>query len=76
MEHHRYDLRHSLRVPCQYRLPRLNPSTSCKGFCAVVHAELDAGTISRSEAARRLDCGYATVLRLLNDQPSDLPVLR
>ena len=32
---------------------------------AAARAELDAGRISRSEAARRLDCGYATLLRLL-----------
>lgn len=32
---------------------------------AAIHSELESGRISRSEAARRLDCGYATVLRLL-----------
>lgn len=33
---------------------------------AAVRVKLEAGRISRSEAARRLDCGYATVLWLLN----------
>ena len=45
------------------------PVTARPGFAerwAAVRAELEAGGISRSEAARRLDCGYATLLRLLN----------
>jgi len=45
------------------------PITARPGFAerwAAVRAELEAGRISRSEAARRLDCGYATVLRLLD----------
>ena len=44
------------------------PVTARAGFAerwAAVRAELEAGQISRSEAARRLDCGYATLLRLL-----------
>jgi DNA invertase Pin-like site-specific DNA recombinase len=44
------------------------PVTARPGFVerwAAVRAELEAGRISRSEAARRLDCGYATLLRLL-----------
>ena len=44
------------------------PVTVRPGFAekwAAVRAELEAGRISRSEAARRLDCGYATLLRLL-----------
>jgi DNA invertase Pin-like site-specific DNA recombinase len=44
------------------------PITARDGFAerwAAVRADLDAGRISRSEAARRLDCGYATLLRLL-----------
>ncbi len=44
------------------------PVTARPGFAerwASVRAELEAGRISRSEAARRLDCGYATLLRLL-----------
>ena len=32
---------------------------------ARVRTELEAGRISQWEAARRVDCGYATVLRLL-----------
>ena len=35
---------------------------------AAVRTELEAGRISRSEAARRLDCGYATVLRLIQSK--------
>ena len=45
------------------------PVTARDGFAerwAAVRADLEAGRISRSEAARRLDCGYATLLRLLN----------
>jgi DNA invertase Pin-like site-specific DNA recombinase len=44
------------------------PVTARLGFAerwAAVRTELDAGRISRSEAARRLDCGYATLLRIL-----------
>jgi len=44
------------------------PVTARPGFAerwAAVRAELEAGRISRSEAARRLGVGYATVLRLL-----------
>jgi len=44
------------------------PVTARPGFAerwAAVRAELEAGGISRSEAARRLGVGYATVLRLL-----------
>ena len=44
------------------------PVTARPGFAerwAAVRAELEAGRISRSEAARQLDCGYATLLRLL-----------
>ena len=44
------------------------PVTARQGFpekWAAVRAELDAGRISRSEAARQLDCGYATLLRLM-----------
>jgi DNA invertase Pin-like site-specific DNA recombinase len=45
------------------------PSVTARtGFAekwARVRVELEAGRISRSEAARRLDCGYATLLRLL-----------
>jgi DNA invertase Pin-like site-specific DNA recombinase len=42
---------------------------------AEVRAELEAGRISRHEAARRLRCGRATVQRLLaqNGGPSDAP---
>ncbi len=45
------------------------PVTARAGFAerwAAVRADLEAGRISRSEAARRLDCRYATLLRLLN----------
>ena len=45
------------------------PVTARAGFPerrATVRTELQAGRISRSEAARRLDCGYATLLRLLD----------
>ena len=45
------------------------PVTARPGFAekwAAVRADLEAGRISRSEAARRLDCGYATLLRLLS----------
>ena len=44
------------------------PITARAGFTqqwAEVRTDLEAGRISRSEAARRLDCGYATLLRLL-----------
>ena len=44
------------------------PVLSRPGFSdkwAIVRAELVSGAISRGEAARRLRCGYATVLRLL-----------
>ena len=44
------------------------PVTARQGFAEkweTVRAELKTGRISRSEAARRLGCGYATVLRLL-----------
>ena len=44
------------------------PVTARPGFAerwAAVRAELEAGGISRSETARRLGVGYATVLRLL-----------
>ena len=44
------------------------PVTSRPGFSerwATVRTDLEAGRISRSEAARRLGCGYATLLRLL-----------
>lgn len=44
------------------------PVTARPGFAerwAAVRAQLEAGGISRSEAARRLGVGYATVLRLL-----------
>lgn len=49
------------------------PVTARQGFAerwAAVHTELEAGRISRSEAARRLECGYATLLRLLNADAS------
>ena len=45
------------------------PVTARPGFeerWTAVRAELQAGRISKSEAARRLDCGYATVLRVLS----------
>lgn len=44
------------------------PVTARPGFAekwTAVWADLNAGRISRSEAARRLGCGYATLLRLL-----------
>ena len=44
------------------------PVTARPGFAerwAAVRAQLEAGGISRSETARRLGVGYATVLRLL-----------
>ena len=47
------------------------PVTARPGFAerwAAVRLDLEAGRISRSEAARRLDCGYATLLRLLEGQ--------
>lgn len=47
------------------------PVTARDGFAerwAVVRTKLEAGTISKSEAARQLDCGYATLLRLLNTE--------
>ena len=47
------------------------PVTARPGFAekwAAARAELEAGRISRSEAARRLDCGYATLMRLLEGQ--------
>ena len=34
-----------------------------------MRAGMDAGRISRSEAARRLDCGYVTVRLLLAGSP-------
>lgn len=46
------------------------PVTSRAGFpgrWAVVQADLAAGRLSRSAAARQLDIGYATLLRLLAD---------
>jgi DNA invertase Pin-like site-specific DNA recombinase len=48
------------------------PVTARPGFAekwAAVREELEAGRISRSEAARRLDVGYATLLRLLGSAP-------
>ena len=50
------------------------PVTARDGFAerwAAVRADLEAGRISRSEAARRLDCGYATLLRLLQVAPGE-----
>ena len=50
------------------------PVTARVGFAeqwVAVRAEVEAGRISRSEAARRLDCGYATLLRLLRPHSSD-----
>lgn len=49
------------------------PVTSRAGFpdrWAVVQADLVAGRLSRSEAARQLDVGYATLLRLLAESRS------
>ena len=48
------------------------PVTARAGFnerWQAVRTDLDAGRISRGEAARRLGCGYATLLRLLRAQP-------
>ena len=42
--------------------------TARSGFAekwAAVRADLEAERITRAEAARRLDCGYATLLRIL-----------
>ncbi|MDA8064642.1 MAG: recombinase family protein [Thermaerobacter sp.] len=53
------------------------PVTARPGFAqrwAAVRADLEAGHISRSEAARRLDCGYATLLRLLEAPGKETPV--
>ena len=44
------------------------PVTERRGFAArwaAVRTELDAGAITRSEAARRLQIGYASLLRLI-----------
>ena len=43
------------------------PVTARTGFreWAEIQVELEEGLISHSEAARRLGCGYATLLRLL-----------
>ncbi len=52
------------------------PVTARPGFAERwrgVRADLDAGRISRGEAARRLNCGYASLPRLLHGQPSALP---
>ena len=53
------------------------PVTARAGFDGrwrAVRADLDAGRISRGEAARRLGCGYATLLRLLRAyQPATGP---
>ena len=48
------------------------PVTSRPGFAAkweAVRAELEAGQVNRSQAAKRLHVGYATLLRLLSDPP-------
>ena len=45
----------------------LPPVTARPGFAeqwAAVRADLEAKRIRRSEAARRQDCGYATLLRM------------
>ena len=55
--------------------PGLPPVTARPGFAekwAAVRAELEAERISRAEAARRMKCGYATLLRLLRVSDSAL----
>jgi len=52
------------------------PVTARPGFPEkwdAVRTELQAGRISRSEAARRLECGYATLLRLLSVTALQVP---
>jgi len=51
------------------------PAAARAGFAerwAAVRADLEAGQISRSEAARRPDCGYGRVLRLLQVEGKEL----